>query len=250
VSGFRLLALGVGDAFSARYYSSCLALEVDEEWLLIDCPHPIRKILREASTAANEPLDLNRFRAVVVTHLHADHSSGLEGLGFYMRFLVGRKAHLFAHPVVSARVWENHLAAGMGEALVEPGKPPEKRGFEEFFDLTSLSESEPARVGPFSIICRPTIHSVPTFALRIEAAGRLLGYSADTAYDKSLIDWLSPADLIVHETNPGFMHTPYDKLAALPIALRSRMRLIHYPDNFEPEESVIEPLRQGHWYEV
>jgi ribonuclease BN (tRNA processing enzyme) len=250
VSGFRLVALGVGDAFSARYYSSCLALHCDEEWLLIDCPHPIRKILREASATAAKPLDLDRFRAVVITHLHADHSSGLEGLGFYVRFVVGKKAQLLTHPVVAKRIWDDHLAAGMSEATVEPGLPPEKRCLADFFDLTLLSETEPVQVGPFSIVCRPTIHTVPTYALRIQAAGRTLGYSADTAFDRSLIDWLADADLIVHETNPGLLHTPYAKLAALPIALRSRMRLIHYADPFEPDESLIEALRQGHTYEV
>ena len=41
----RLIPLGVGDAFSARHYTTCLALGVDDSWLLIDCPHPVRKML-------------------------------------------------------------------------------------------------------------------------------------------------------------------------------------------------------------
>ena len=32
--------------------------------------------------------------------------------------------------------------------------------------------------------------------------------------------------------------------------LRARMRLIHYPDDFDPAASVIEPLRQGRCYDV
>ena len=46
------------------------------------------------------------------------------------------------------------------------------------------------------------------------------------------------------------VHTPYDRLAALPAALRSRMRLIHYSDDFDLDASVIEPLRQGRIYPV
>src|SRR5262249_4736515 len=69
----RMIPLGVGDAFSAVYYSSCLALEAEGAWLLIDCPHPIRKVLREGGAAAGVPLDVDRFTAVVLTHLHADH---------------------------------------------------------------------------------------------------------------------------------------------------------------------------------
>jgi hypothetical protein len=37
----------------------------------------------------------------------------------------------------------------------------------------------------------------------------------------------------------------YEALAALEPELRSRMRLIHYPDNFDIEGSRIAPLRQG-----
>ena len=46
------------------------------------------------------------------------------------------------------------------------------------------------------------------------------------------------------------MHTPYEKLAALPESLRSKMRLTHLPDDFDADSSVIEPLREGRVYEV
>ncbi|HSP80145.1 MAG TPA: ribonuclease Z, partial [Myxococcaceae bacterium] len=90
---------------------------------------------------------------------------------------------------------------------------------------------------------------LPTTALRIRAGGRCLGYSADTAYDEALISWLAQADLVVHETNYG-VHTPYEKLAALPSELRAKMRLIHYPDDFAFHTSSIEPLGQGRRYSV
>ncbi len=89
--------------------------------------------------------------------------------------------------------------------------------------------------------------------MRITVAGRVLGFSADTAYDPGLIDWLCSAHLIVHEATSmahSGVHTPYEKLSALPEALRSRMRLTHLPDDFDAASSVIEPLRQGQVYEV
>jgi ribonuclease BN (tRNA processing enzyme) len=246
MTGLRLLALGVGDAFSARYYSSCLALEAEGTWLLIDCPHPIRKIVREAGQTADMSLDIDRFGAVALTHLHADHCSGLEGLAFYNRFVLNRPAtDLLAHPVVASRVWTNHLAAGMEEAWLIAEGPPEIRHLEDFFQVTPLSETREVLWGPFSLLCRRTLHTVPTTAFRIRAAGRCVGISADTAYDPGLIDWLSAADLVIHETNLGFAHTPYEKLAALPATLRRKMRLIHYTDTFNLETSAIEPLRQG-----
>ncbi|MBX3467203.1 MAG: ribonuclease Z [Planctomycetes bacterium] len=249
MNGLRFIPLGVGDAFSARWYSSCLALEADGAWLLVDCPHPIRKMMREAGATAGVDLDVDRLLGVVVTHLHADHASGLEGLGYFSHFALRRPATLLAHPDVARRLWEGHLAAGMEQLLPAVGASPRPMAQDDYFAWTPLDVDRPVTLGPFRIECRPTIHHIPTTALRIAAVGRSLGYSADTAFDPTLIEWLAAADLIVHETNLG-VHTPYADLAALPAALRARMRLIHYPDGFDRAASVIEPLEQGRRYEV
>jgi ribonuclease BN (tRNA processing enzyme) len=246
----RMIPLGIGDAFSAVYYSSCLALEAEGAWLLIDCPHPIRKVLREGGAAAGVPLDVDRFTAVVLTHLHADHSSGLEGMGFYARYRLNRRLPVFAHPAASERLWQGHLAAAMEWAVLDAGAAPVRRRFDEFFDLQPLDETRPVQIGPFAVECRRTRHSIPTTALRVWAAGRCLGYSADTAFDLELLDWLAEADLVVHEAGTGLMHTPYERLAALPATLRARLRLIHCPDEFDRAGSVIEPLGQGRSYTV
>lgn len=238
MSGLELLPLGVGDAFSATHYTVCLALRAEGRWLLVDCPHPLRKLMREGAASAGVVLDVPQLEAVVLTHLHADHCSGVEGYGLYCKYVLGGRAKLAAHPAVSARLWEAHLADGMasrgGEAL----------RFEDFFDLVPLDEGDPVTIGPFRIACRRTRHVIPTTALRIEAAGRTVAYSADTEFDPELIRWLEPADLVLHETGPG-IHTPLASLAALPEALRRRMRLVHYPDTLDPVTSPIEPLRQG-----
>jgi ribonuclease BN (tRNA processing enzyme) len=250
MAGLRFLALGVGDAFSARYYSSCLAVQAEGAWLLIDCPHPIRKILREAATAAGISLDVSDFHSTVLTHLHADHCSGLEGLAYYSYFGLQKRAALITHTDVAARLWDGHLSGGMEWFMsTDPSAPLQRRALHDFFDLTIMTEKEPVQVGPFRIECRKTLHSVPTTALRIHAAGRTLGYSCDTSYDPTLIDWLAPADRIIHETNLG-IHTPYETLAALPANLRQKMLLIHYPDDFALDGRAIEPLRQGRFYDV
>ena len=243
------VTLGVGDAFSALRYSSCLALEAEGQVLLLDCPHPIRKMMREASVSSGVELDADRVSGLILTHLHADHSSGVEGLGYFSFFVLKRKLRLLAHPEVTRRLWDGHLAAGMEDLIRKPGGEPQRHEFDDYFEPLSLSTESAVSFGPFSIECRRTYHHVPTTALRIRAGGRSLGYSADTAYDEGLISWLSEADLVVHETNYG-VHTPYEKLAALPPALRAKMRLIHYPDDFALDTSTLEPLTQGRRYSV
>ena len=118
-------------------------------------------------------------------------------------------------------------------------------GFDDYFEHVPLAWTGDTSIGPFRIRARRTIHHVPTSALLIEAGGRTLGYSSDTAFDPELIAFLAPADLIIHETNLGPAHTPYSALAALPAELRARMRLIHYQDRFDTAASTIAALREG-----
>ena len=99
----------------------------------------------------------------------------------------------------------------------------------------------------------PATHSDSHHALFIEAAGRKFGYSADTVYPiRRLIDWLDArADLIVHEANGDYPpHALRRRLAALPEDLRKKMRVIHYPDGFDPPGREVELLRQGESYWV
>jgi ribonuclease BN (tRNA processing enzyme) len=241
--GFEVVVLGVGDTFSDRHHTSALLLQCDGHALAIDCPDTYRAVLRDAAEASGRPLSLDTLDDVLITHVHGDHMNGLEGVAFYKRFAQGRRVRLIASPEVRDVIWDQRLVASMG--VLWDGRDFHARTFDDYFDFVPLSWTEAITVGPFRIRARRTHHHVPTSALRIEAAGRTLGYSADTAFDPELIDFLSSADLIIHETNLGPAHTPYERLAALPEALRARMRLIHYTDGFDLAASVITPLRQG-----
>ncbi len=239
----KVTALGVGDAFSARWYSTCLLLEHDGVRLLVDCPHPIRKVLAESTS-----IDLPDLDAVVLTHLHADHCSGLEGLGFFAYFVNEQPMPLLTHPGVSKRLWER-LAPGMDTLLQDLDAPPSRQELADYYALTSLSTDDAVAFGPFSIEARWTKHHVPTTALRIRAGARTLGYSADTAFDPELISWLAEADLVIHETNLG-THTAIEDLLSLDDDLKARMRLVHYPDWFDVDGCEIRCLRQGETVEV
>lgn len=240
----ELIALGVGDAFTARYHSTCAAVRSRGKTLLVDCPHPIRRVMADAGGH----LDVHDLDGVLVTHCHADHVSGVEPMLFFAHFVLGRKLPVLAHPRVLDDLWEHHLRAGMQE-LLQPDGTRRTLTFEDLAVPVPLSEDEPTSFAGFSITIRPTIHHIPTYALRIDDGDASLGWSADTAFDPSLVEWLGQADRFVHETNLG-VHTPYEALAALPPAIRERMWLVHYPDHFDVEASVIEPLRQGRIYAI
>ncbi|HSD26379.1 MAG TPA: MBL fold metallo-hydrolase, partial [Vicinamibacteria bacterium] len=220
MSGLHLLVLGVGDAFSAERYSTCLALRAEGRWLLVDCPHPIRKMMREASVRSGVPLDIDQVEAVALTHLHADHASGLEGLAFFSFFVLGRRARLALHPEVARRLWDGHLAAGM-EQLRDPVRGATARTLDDYLEVISLEDAAAVCVGPFEIECRLTRHHLATTAFRITAGGRCMAYSADTEFDPDLVAWLAEADMAIHEVGFG-NHTPLERLSQLPAIVRAK----------------------------
>ncbi|MBX9680506.1 MAG: MBL fold metallo-hydrolase [Gemmataceae bacterium] len=246
----RLVVLGVGNAFSADWYSSCYAIVAGEEWILFDCPHPIRKIVQEGSRGAGVPLPFERLRGVFLSHLHADHVSGLEGLAYYFAYVLGKKLPLLTHRDIGASLWNCTLAGGMEWSRSQTDLKPVRRNFDDFFATTWLDEATPTAVGPFRVECRQTLHNIPTIAGRIHAGGKCIGLSADTAFDPALIDWLAACDLIVHEAGGPFLHTPLEKLATLPESIRRKMRITHYRDDFDVANSPVAALRQGQAIEV
>jgi ribonuclease BN (tRNA processing enzyme) len=243
MSRFEVFVLGVGDTFSEKHHSTALLLVCDGFHLAVDCPDMYRSVLRAASERSGRALSLSDIDHVLITHVHGDHMNGLEGVAFYKYFAEGKRTTLVTTPEVRAAIWDERLKASM--TSLWDGERFRQMGFDSYFEHVVLDWGGDTTVGPFRIKARRTIHHVPTSALLIESAGRKLGYSSDTAFDPDLIAFLEPADLIIHETNLGPAHTPYQALAALPAELRARMRLIHYPDGFDAATSAITALREG-----
>lgn len=241
MSDFEVVVLGVGDTFSERHHTSALLLHCQGFFLAVDCPDVYRSVLRAAGERCGRALPVPDH--VLITHVHGDHMNGLEGVAFWKRFAEGKRVQLLASPEVRAVIWDQRLQASM--SALWDGQRMRQLGFDDYFDHLALPWTEPTQVGPFRIHTRRTVHHVPTSALLVEAGGRTLGYSSDTAFDPELIAFLEPADLIIHETNLGPAHTAYTDLAALPASLRAKMRLIHYPDPFDVAASAITALQEG-----
>jgi ribonuclease BN (tRNA processing enzyme) len=249
---FSVRVVGVGDAFTAMYYNACLLLEAEGTRVLVDAPPALARALRDA---AGGEVRLDHIDHVIITHLHGDHVGGLEQLLFYRRFVTGRKVTLHAIPEVLAGLWDTRLRGGM-EQLIEPDPTPavppryvaRALTLDDYADVRPLSPGG-GDVGPFRVTWRPTIHHIPTSAIKLARRGRALGYSADTAFDPELIAWLAESDLFFHETNLG-VHTPLASLLGLPPSLRERMRLIHYPDFHDVGSSPIPCACEGDRHEL
>ena len=243
MSAFQVHVLGVGDTFSEHHNPTALVLDCAGHRLAIDCPDMYRKVLREYRDKSKARLRLSHIDAFLITHMHGDHINGLEGVAFFNRFAHQRRTRVHTLPELAADLWERRLAASMGQLWDGQASAPQQLG--DYLDLQPLDWQAPNPIGPFSVLLYRTVHHVPTCALRIEAAGRTLGYSCDTAFDPQLIAFLSPADLIIHETNLGPAHTPLSELSALPYSIKKKLYLIHYPDGFQPPDKSMPALDEG-----
>lgn len=281
----RLHVLGVGDAFTERYHNACLCIEEPSSGLrlLIDCPPALPRVLADHRQRSGSDLSVWNLDHLLLTHLHGDHCGGLEAFLFMRRFLVRRKPVLYGAKSVLDPLWATRLRGGMAHltacvpswslseieqhlhapsyldpATDEPAQqklaeqPPEAAEL-QLSDYVDRVDLQPVtHIGPLTIERRFTHHHIPTTAIRVSLTGQkrpLFAYSADTAFDPDLIAWLHEAALIVHETNFG-IHTPLLSLLQLPEQIRSKLRLIHYPDLLDPNTSPIECLREGMILEV
>ncbi|MBM3333921.1 hypothetical protein FJY63_04595 [Candidatus Sumerlaeota bacterium] len=247
---FGFVPLGIGGPFSQRHYPVSLLLVLGEQFLLIDCPSPLPKMLYEASVKSSIQTTLSDIHEVVLTHLHGDHSSGLECLGFDARFNRGRTVKLWTLPEVVADLWEHRLSGSMAYDFNSGLGIVKRFRLEDFFDIQLLDPKRPSTICGATVHVRPTHHPVPCFGLKVVFQDRSIGYSGDTIFDLDHIAFLADCDVIVHETGSG-IHASYEQLASLPRAIRDKMFLIHVGDGFVPDgPDPLPVLEEGRFYSI
>jgi ribonuclease BN (tRNA processing enzyme) len=128
--------------------------------------------------------------AVVVSHMHADHMLDLVTLRYVFPWRarpVEQRLRVVLPPGSADQMRD--LARGVGNA----------RHFEDAFRLSEHDGSSTFAFGGLSLTPVETQHYIPCWGFRMEADGRRLAYTADTAPCDGLTDLADSPDLLLSE---------------------------------------------------
>ncbi len=109
--------IGTGNAFSRRYGHTNALVEVGETRMMVDFGHLAPMRLEQYNHNLAEITD------VLVSHVHSDHTGGLEELAFISRFVHGRKPTLLLPEGLGDQLWEHRLRGGRGSTHGDRARP-------------------------------------------------------------------------------------------------------------------------------
>jgi ribonuclease BN (tRNA processing enzyme) len=226
----RLTTVGTGTAapHGARVQAGHL-VETPEFSLLLDCGSGIAFRLAELA------LDWTRITHVALSHFHADHVLDLATLLVAWRYgtLPPRSAaiEIIGPPGTEALV--DRVASALGVEYRTYGFDVRIREL-EFGSRLELGTDA-------AIESRKVPHTPESVAYSVEAAGRRLVYSGDTAYDEEWARWAAGADVLLCECSlPAAMAVPShltpEQVGAL--AAIAKPRLLVLTHLYPPVEEV------------
>ncbi|NGZ74087.1 MBL fold metallo-hydrolase [Saccharibacillus alkalitolerans] len=194
--------------------------------ILLDCGSRVAS--RLAGYASVEQLD-----AVLLSHLHYDHMADL-GVLQYAAASAGRNGRM-RRPL----------------ALYAPGDPSGMLLHWDgaYTERHQIDEGRALEIAGAKIEWIPVRHTVPCYAVRIAFGGKVLVYSADTAYCEPLIELAREADIFLceaticegsgHSTGAGHMDARQAGMIAQQAGVK-KMVLVHLPGDGDFERMLKE----------
>lgn len=173
-------------------------------------------------------VDLADVGVMWISHLHPDHWIDLlAAWNAYINDASLPRPQVFGPPGLADR-----LDAALGQAGASA----------KVFKIYELCDRFETQVGPISLWAYEMRHSVPTFGLRAECNGRVLGYSADTGPCEALVELSRDAHLLVVEVGANepqeFHCTPEEAASSAVTAGAGRVVLTHLGPGLEAADAV------------
>jgi ribonuclease BN (tRNA processing enzyme) len=127
--------------------------------------------------------------AICLSHLHADHCIDMLGYSVFQNYHpAGPRPRI---PVYGPPGTQDRLAIALGA---------EHLGMADAFDFIGLVPGT-IEIGPIRVITSRMDHPVETFGFRLEHAGQVLAYSADTGPTDEVVRLAAGADVLLCEAS-------------------------------------------------
>lgn len=174
--------LGTGAPLHPERNTVGLLLEADGcEPLVIDTCGGF-ELTRALAKAGYRNERLNELGNVIITHGHGDHIGGMMAL-----FIAVENLHLYGPKEALEAV----------QTLLQTTYPHFGNVRERGVIYTETCPSKTYAIGGFKISFYEVIHRVPTYAVRVEHANKVLAFSADSLPCDALIRCARTADLFI-----------------------------------------------------
>lgn len=234
----KLIFLGSGSAFTVgekNYHSNQLLVDEHGQSLLIDCGGDTRHALNELN------IGYDAITHVYISHLHADHTGGLEWLGFTTFFDAScKRPTMFINEVLATKLWEHVLSGGMS-SLQGHGAD-----LDTYFDVERLPFNGAFVWSGITFHLVQTVHYMEgnslalSFGLFFNIHGQEIFITTDTQFVPHLMMvYYQKADLIFHDcqttASAGGIHAHYQELLTLPLEIRQKMWLYHFNSGDRPD---------------
>lgn len=227
----KMTFLGSGSAFTVGFqnYQSNILLEIGKDSLLIDAGTDIRHALFDQKKTYND------IHNVYISHLHGDHSNGLEWLALTRYFKEDSlgQPNLFISETLVDDLWNKILAGGLSTL------PNEEACLDSFYNVHPIKHHEGFIWHSIHFKLVQTVHYynnyelMPSFGLLFSYNKKRIFFTSDTQNaPEQLQSFYQEADIIFHdcETNEAKsgVHAHYTDLVKLPKEIRNKMWLYHY----------------------
>jgi ribonuclease BN (tRNA processing enzyme) len=139
-----------------------------------------------------DPMEVD---AVLITHLHADHTLDLIPFAHGLSYQGGDAER-------RPRLWAPPGSASMFDSLSEMFGQP--RPITELFAHSEYDPGSELELGPFTVSFREVPHFIPTWACDIaQADGRRFTFGADCAPNAAIVELAHDTDLLMLESTEG-----------------------------------------------
>lgn len=139
--------------------------------------------------ALQQYTELSDVDAICLSHLHADHCIDMIGYSVFQNYHPdGQQPRI---PVYGPAGTQDRLDHALGG---------HSKGMPQAFEFATLAPGT-IEIGPLKVTTSRVRHPVETFGFRIEHAGRVLAYTADTGLCDELVTLAQGADVLLAEAS-------------------------------------------------